>query len=136
MGDPSSAVRRNFLSQMSNDASWKEIPSTSLGCILTTVFMGIEELPSNYRAKTMTRGGGPDWNKETDWSPRTGTIANFWTHNILCPEVKGKTEPKHRQGFFSLFFREINLLISYSYKTLPRNTMNSLQGRSEEHTSE
>jgi hypothetical protein len=62
--------------------------------------MGIGELPSNYRAKTMSRGAGPDWIKEADWSQ----LANLWTHNILCPDLKGKTEPEHRQDFFSLFF--------------------------------
>jgi hypothetical protein len=30
---------------MSKDASWKEISPTSLGCILTTVFMGIKATP-------------------------------------------------------------------------------------------
>src|SRR5260221_3266128 len=99
MGDPSLAVRRYFLSQMSNDASWKEIPSTSLGCILTTVFMGIGELPSNYRAKTYESRRRSRLDKQADWSQLT----NFWTHNILCPDLKGKTEPKHRQDFFSLF---------------------------------
>src|SRR5216684_1945987 len=83
MGDPSLAVRRYFLSQMSNDASWKEMPSTSLGCILTTVFMGIGELPSNYRAKTMSRGAGPDWIKEADWSQLTGTSRTFG-HTTYC----------------------------------------------------
>ena len=76
----------------------------------------------------MNRGADPDWNKEADWSALTGTIANFLTHNILCPDLKGKTEPKHRQDFFSLFFGEINFVISYSYETLPRNIINSLQG--------
>src|SRR5882757_7512059 len=41
MGEPSFEVSRYFLSQMSKDASWKVILATSLGCILTTVFMGI-----------------------------------------------------------------------------------------------
>src|SRR6267142_3281567 len=39
MGDPSLAVSRYFLSQMSSDASWKEMASMSLGSIFTTVFM-------------------------------------------------------------------------------------------------
>jgi hypothetical protein len=30
---------------MSNDASWNVILATSLGCILTTVFMGINPAP-------------------------------------------------------------------------------------------
>jgi hypothetical protein len=30
---------------MSNDASWNEISPMSLGCILTTVFMGIGAAP-------------------------------------------------------------------------------------------
>jgi hypothetical protein len=45
MGEPSLAVSRYFLSQMSKDASWNVMPVTSLGCILTTVFMGIENAP-------------------------------------------------------------------------------------------
>src|SRR5215813_2937095 len=39
MGDPSFAVRRYFLSQISSEASWKEMASRSLGSIFTTVFM-------------------------------------------------------------------------------------------------
>src|SRR5271166_1703074 len=45
MGEPSFAIRRYFLSQMSYDASWKGILPTSLGCILTTLFMGIKNAP-------------------------------------------------------------------------------------------
>src|SRR5580658_1327385 len=45
IGEPSFAVRRYFLSQMSTEASWKVISPTSFGCILTTVFMGIGAAP-------------------------------------------------------------------------------------------
>src|SRR5262249_14722636 len=38
-GEPSLAVRRYFLSQMSRDASWKGMASMSLGSIFTTVFI-------------------------------------------------------------------------------------------------
>src|SRR4030081_1477576 len=39
MGEPSFAVSLYFLSQMSSDASWKEMALMSLGSIFTTVFM-------------------------------------------------------------------------------------------------
>src|SRR5258708_35741090 len=56
IGDPSLAVRRYFLSQMSNEASWKVILLTSLGCILTTVFMGIRCAPLELSRETTTDG--------------------------------------------------------------------------------
>src|SRR5579883_2409670 len=48
-GDPSLAVRRYFLSQMSSEASWKGIASTSLGSIFTTVFIESAALRSVVR---------------------------------------------------------------------------------------
>src|SRR3954467_9622860 len=57
-GDPSLAVKRYFLSQISSDASWKETSSMLLGSIFTTVFMNPRR-SCQYARKTDLRWTRP-----------------------------------------------------------------------------
>src|ERR1700731_3861341 len=91
IGDPSLAVRRYFLSQMSNDASWKVILLTSLGCILTTVFMGINEAPLELSRENVRRQAVVPTRQTIARSKGYGDYRELRDHNILCPEQKVKT---------------------------------------------
>src|SRR6186713_3192335 len=51
-GVPSLADKRYFLSQMSSDASWKGMASTSLDSSLTTLFMGWVPAPRSSEKAT------------------------------------------------------------------------------------
>src|SRR5882757_6835697 len=69
MGEPSFAVSRYFLSQISSDASWKEISSTLLGSIFTTVFMNPRRSCQYARKTDLRRSGdghGPPQNADRE----------------------------------------------------------------------
>src|SRR5262245_15131674 len=56
MGVPSLAVRRYFLSQISSEASWKSIDSTSLGSIFTTVFISPQRSGVHAAVRQKSKG--------------------------------------------------------------------------------
>src|SRR5687767_7019189 len=76
-GVPSLAVRRYFLSQMSSEASWKAIESTSFGSIFTTVFIG-QRRSGFYAAveyKSKGKFAGPEMAPRSARQPRPlGTL--------------------------------------------------------------
>src|SRR6201986_5135165 len=93
MGDPSFAVSRYFLSQISSDASWKAMASISLGSIFTTVFI-------NPRRSQFLRA--LDGSQEKSDSPLSLPELQSWVamckHKILCRGQKTKFAPGGRQG--------------------------------------
>src|ERR1700730_13381247 len=128
MGDPSLAVRRYFLSQMSNDASWKVMLLTSLGCILTTVFMGIKNAPLELsREKHKTEGGGPI-RQSRRLNQNVGRSASFETTTYCVQSRSVRPQAAHRQDIFRLFFVHINLYISVCYRYIARNYLITLYG--------
>src|SRR6185436_18855893 len=87
-GVPSLADRRYFLSQISSDASWKGIASTSLCSSLTTLFMDWVPVPEVSDPFFRTRiTPTPEPEKEKTHTP------DFWMFNASLCEVTAVRQP-------------------------------------------